>query len=61
MKMCFKFYQNRTINEEFDFWGVNGGKRGPDIKNSKKKPYTELWSQPTHTENFSIIAELERV
>ena len=21
--LCFKFYQNRTINEEFDSWGVN--------------------------------------
>ena len=22
--LCFKFHQNRTINEEFDFWGVKG-------------------------------------
>ena len=21
---CFKFHQNRTINEEFDFWGLRG-------------------------------------
>ena len=20
--LCFKFHKNRTINEEFDFWGV---------------------------------------
>ena len=22
--LCLKFHQNRTINEEFDFLGVNG-------------------------------------
>ena len=22
--LCIKFHQNRTINEEFDFWGVEG-------------------------------------
>ena len=22
--MCFKFHQNRTINEEFNFWEVKG-------------------------------------
>ena len=26
MKMlCFKFQQNHTMNEEFDFWGGLGG------------------------------------
>ena len=25
MKMCFKFRQKCTTNEEFDFWGVQGG------------------------------------
>ena len=40
----FKFHKNRTINEEFDFWGVKvGGGRGkgcPDFKNLDK-PDTE--------------------
>ena len=29
--MCSKFHQNRTINEEIDFWGIKGpgqGRRG---------------------------------
>ena len=37
--MCFKFDQNRTINEEFDFWGVNGGRgvgRGAPISKIRK-------------------------
>ena len=43
MKMCYTFYQNRTINEEFDFWGVKGvGEGCPDFKNSKN-PQTERW------------------
>ena len=53
--MCFKFHQNHTINEEFDFWRGGWAKffRGPpkragglDYKNTKK-PNTERWSQPT--------------
>ena len=46
MKMsCFKFHQNRIINEEFDYWDVKVAREGgyPDFK----KPHTERWSQPT--------------
>ena len=25
--LCFKFNQNHTINDEYDFWGVKGGGR----------------------------------
>ena len=41
--LCFKFQQNRTINEEFKFWGVRGeGERERregylKFKNSEKK------------------------
>ena len=46
--LCFKFHQNRPINEEFDCWGLRapGDSGGPDFKKSKK-PHTERWSQPT--------------
>ena len=33
MKMCFKFQQIRTINEQFDFLrGGEGGAKGPPLK-----------------------------
>ena len=50
--LCFKFHQNRAINEEFCFWrgkilfeGPKGG-RVARLKKSKN-PYAERWSQPT--------------
>ena len=50
MKMlCFKFHQNQTINEVFDFWRVKASPRGaggPDLKKIRK-PHTERWPQPT--------------
>ena len=50
--LYFKFHQNRSINEEFDFWG--GAKfflgdpraEGPDFKKSNNS-HTGRWSQPT--------------
>ena len=60
--LYFKFHQNRTINEEFDFSGVKGAERGEgslDFKNSKKALYRTV--VPTHTKNFNILAELENV
>ena len=51
MKMLsLRFNLNRTINEEFDFWGVKAlrGRQGhPISKIRKKNPHTERWFQPT--------------
>ena len=55
--LCFKFHQNRAVNEEFYFWAgkiLSGGREfqeykgaeWPDFKISKN-PYTEQWFQPT--------------
>ena len=50
--LCFKFHQNRAINEEFYLWGgkiLSGGPMGaewPDLK-KLKNPYTDRWSQAT--------------
>ena len=41
--LCFKFHQNRTVNEEFN---LSRGAQGPDFKNSKK-PHTERWFYTT--------------
>ena len=45
MKMLYlKFHQNRTINEEFKFWGIKqrgtegGGGRGSPIQKIRKSP-----------------------
>ena len=46
--LCFKFYQNRTINEEIDCWGSKAPPRragGSDFKNSSNF-HTERWYQP---------------
>ena len=56
MNVSFKCHQ---INEEFDFWGVNEGKRGPRYQKFENVLHRTV--VPTHTENFSIIAELESV
>ena len=47
MKMlCFKFHQNRPINEEFDCWGFKGprGFQGTPISKIQKTPHIERWS-----------------
>ena len=62
MKMlCFKFHQNRAINEEFYFWGgiFPKGGRVARFKNIEKFLYRTAVS--THSQNFSILAELESV
>ena len=66
MKMlCSKFYQNQTIKEEFDFWGdqiLSGspeGGRGTQFQELEKVSYKTV--VPTHTENFSILTQLESV
>ena len=48
--LCFKFHQNRAINEEFYFWGgkiLSVGPKGGRVARFNKNPYTEQWSQPT--------------
>ena len=58
--LCFKFNQNYTLNKEFYFLGIKGvGESCPDFKNSKRASCKTMVS--THTENFSIPAQLERV
>ena len=66
MKMvCFKFHQNRAINEKFYFWGdqiLSGGPeggRGTQFQKFEKTSYRAVVS--THKENFSILALLESV
>ena len=57
---CFQSKQNRTINEEFDFCAVKGvGVRGTRFKKIEKASYRTVVL--THTDNFSIKAQLERV
>ena len=62
--LCFKFPQNRAINEEFYFWGakfflgVPRGAEWPDFKNQKIHIQTMV---STHSQNFNILAELESV
>ena len=61
----FKFHKNRAINEEFYFWGgkiLSGGPKGGRVdrfKKSEKSLYRTMVS--THSQNFSILAELESV
>ena len=63
--LCFKFYQNREINEEFYFWGAkihSGGPKGAewsDFKKSEKSLYRTVVL--TNSQNFSILIELETV
>ena len=62
MKMCFKFHQNRPINEEFDFWEgriLSVGPRGARFQKLQNASYKTVFS--THSKNFSILAELESV
>ena len=53
--MCFKFHQNRTINEEFDSWEAMG-EGGGRVPRFKKYSYRTVVQ--TQTENFSILAQL---
>ena len=63
--LCFKFHQNRAVNEEFDFWGsqiLSGGPEGSKMnqfKKIKKALHRTMFS--THTENLSILAQLKSV
>ena len=56
--MCYKFHQTRTINEEFDSWVVKGV-GCLNFKNSEKPVYITM--VPTHTENYSTLAQSESV
>ena len=63
--LCFKFHQNRAINEEFYFWGgkiISEGPKGGRVarfQKIEKSLYKTVVS--THSQNFSILAELESV
>ena len=63
--LCLKFHQNRAKNEEFYFWWGKILSRGPKrgrvarFKKIEKSLYRTVVS--THTQNFSILAELESV
>ena len=63
--LCFKFHQNRAINEESYFWGgkiLSGVPRGaerPDLKKIEKSLYRTVVS--IHSQNVSILSELESV
>ena len=60
MKMLrFKFRQNRTKNQEFDFSMIQGGE-GPRFKKKIEKASYRMMV-PTHTENFITLAQLENV
>ena len=66
MKMlCSKFHQNRPINEEFDFLGGQilsegpEGVRGTRFQKFEKAQYRTVVL--SHTENFSILGQLESV
>ena len=45
--LCFKFNQNCTLNDEFDFSEVKGaeGGRGASISKIRKKPHEKRWSK----------------
>ena len=62
---CFKFHQSRAINEKFYVWGEGkilprGPKEGRVARFQKieKSLYKTVLS--THSQNFSILAELEK-
>ena len=65
--MTFKFHKKRTINEEFDLWGVEGGRSGgcggqdcPNFKNSEKL-HREWWSHCNGTPLVTCNASLGRI
>ena len=60
----FKFQQNRKMNKEFDFWEVKApptpeGGRDSRFQKFKNVPYKTMVL--TDTENFSPLAQLEKV
>ena len=61
--LCFKLHQNRAINEEFYNWGgkiLSGGPKGGRVarfQKIEKSLYKTMVS--THSQNFSVLAELE--
>ena len=55
----FKFHQNHTINELFDFSRFKGSEKKGEIQKFGKVSYRAVFS--THTENFNILAQLESV
>ena len=61
--LCFKFHQNRAINEEFYVWGegkiLSRGPKGGREARFKKSLHRTVIS--THSQKFSILAELESV
>ena len=63
--LCFKLHENRAVNEEFYFWEGNilsGGRKGGRVarfQKIEKSLYRTVVS--THSQNFSILAELESV
>ena len=66
MKMLlFKFHQNPTINEEFNFWGdqiLSGGPEG--VRGTRFQKYEKASYRTVvlpHTESFNILAQLESV
>ena len=54
--MFFKFNQNRTTNEKFNFWGVNG-EGAPQFQKIGKAPYRMVCAT-LHTESFSTLSQL---
>ena len=63
--MCFKFNQNRTINEEIDFYeaqilsGDPEDSRGTRFQKFEKASCISVVQ--TYTQNFSTLAQLESV
>ena len=60
----FKLYQNRTVNEEFDFWGCQILSGGPE--GGQRDPISEIqkaWyrTQGLYQAAFSILAQIESV
>ena len=59
--MGFKFQQNPTINEEFDFWGVKTPRRGQGESISKIRKIMIQNGGPNPHQKFSTLAKLESV
>ena len=56
--LCFKFNQNRTINEEFYFWGITE----EGLIRFEKYGYASYrMVVPLHTGSFITLAQLESV
>ena len=61
----FKFHQNRAVYEEFYFWGgkiLSGDPKGGRVARFQKiEKSLHITVVSSHSENFSILAELESV